>query len=452
MPEEPKIKRGKILRNRYDTSSHSGNDMEEYVNTITDPGYPFTLAEFEIEEALDYIRLTKQNGDYIPENWRLFQRKYSRNRGFTFGELMQEIRAEREAKNEDQSEGSEQETETSAIQRSHASSPEQALNGKQKTDHRSVTQFSQTDNLLFLSSPDDREEIAADHAAEQIMQDLRPAEEMMKRPEEKAPDKTMGKRTEGGTLDAETTARVKNLQGKGSPLPDRTRAAMEQSFGTDFGNVRVHTGPEAESLSQKMNARAFTYGNNIAFDRNEFNPDTQTGKELLAHELTHTLQQSDLSTGQGFSNKHETVYRESWESASKRAQNLRIKERMAKEQYDRLKTSFREILNNKNIGWNKDIGGPDAIKKAGNAGVFDTKKTDLLIAEWKWIVDHRASRNEKSYRNKTTMLFQSMEGPLTQVRRKREFRGAGTHTFIQLAAPSIIKATYDASDSFLRMS
>jgi Domain of unknown function (DUF4157) len=71
-----------------------------------------------------------------------------------------------------------------------------------------------------------------------------------------------------------------------------TRAEMESAFGENFGDVRVHSGPEAESLSDELGARAATRGRDIYFGTNEYKPGTAEGKQLIAHELTHVVQQS----------------------------------------------------------------------------------------------------------------------------------------------------------------
>ncbi|HYH57463.1 MAG TPA: DUF4157 domain-containing protein [Anseongella sp.] len=80
-------------------------------------------------------------------------------------------------------------------------------------------------------------------------------------------------------------------QGRGKPLPDGARDFMEQRMGADFSQVRIHADPKAEQLSQKLNAQAFTYGSDIYFNRGKFSPQTSGGKRLLAHELTHVIQQ-----------------------------------------------------------------------------------------------------------------------------------------------------------------
>jgi lipoprotein-anchoring transpeptidase ErfK/SrfK len=78
----------------------------------------------------------------------------------------------------------------------------------------------------------------------------------------------------------------------GNPLDVSTRAFMESKFSQNFSNVRVHTNPQAQNSAQRIGAEAFTIGNNIAFAKGKYQPGTHDGKKLLAHELTHTLQQS----------------------------------------------------------------------------------------------------------------------------------------------------------------
>ncbi|MBC7701442.1 DUF4157 domain-containing protein [Aquabacterium sp.] len=82
------------------------------------------------------------------------------------------------------------------------------------------------------------------------------------------------------------------IQGGGSVLPPSTRTFMESRFGQDFSGVRVHDGTQADTLSQQINARAFTVGRDIFFGRSEYAPSSPEGQRLLAHELTHVVQQS----------------------------------------------------------------------------------------------------------------------------------------------------------------
>lgn len=88
---------------------------------------------------------------------------------------------------------------------------------------------------------------------------------------------------------AETSA----LQGGGQPLSAAARAYFEPRFRRDFSQVRVHTGAEASRAAADLRARAFTVGPNIAFDSGEYDPTTARGRHLLAHELTHVVQQTE---------------------------------------------------------------------------------------------------------------------------------------------------------------
>ncbi len=83
-------------------------------------------------------------------------------------------------------------------------------------------------------------------------------------------------------------------RGASSPLPDDVRAYMEPRFGAGFGGVRLHTGAEATQLNREIQARAFTHGRDIYIGEGGLDPASSAGKELLAHELTHVVQQTGV--------------------------------------------------------------------------------------------------------------------------------------------------------------
>lgn len=87
-------------------------------------------------------------------------------------------------------------------------------------------------------------------------------------------------------------------KGKGKPIEAGTRELMEKKFGADFSRVRIHTGQKAQMMSQKIQAKAFTHGYDIFFNKGQYQPETSQGKHLLAHELTHTLQQKGITQKQ----------------------------------------------------------------------------------------------------------------------------------------------------------
>lgn len=80
-------------------------------------------------------------------------------------------------------------------------------------------------------------------------------------------------------------------KGSGSPLPRDTKDQMENSFGADFSNVRLHTDSSAVQMNKDLNAQAFTHGNNIYFNAGKYDTNSSKGTHLLAHELTHVVQQ-----------------------------------------------------------------------------------------------------------------------------------------------------------------
>jgi hypothetical protein len=93
----------------------------------------------------------------------------------------------------------------------------------------------------------------------------------------------------------EVEASIKRARGGGQPLADSIQEPMQQAFGADFSRVKVHTDPRANQLNQSIQARAFTTGQDIFFRQGEYNPQSRKGQELLAHELTHVVQQNSGS-------------------------------------------------------------------------------------------------------------------------------------------------------------
>ncbi|MEM8842782.1 MAG: DUF4157 domain-containing protein [Pseudomonadota bacterium] len=79
--------------------------------------------------------------------------------------------------------------------------------------------------------------------------------------------------------------------GAGQPLPDRARQFFEPRIGADFSNVRIHNGTDAARRASGINAEAFTWGSNIVFNSSRYDPNGEKGRHLLAHELTHVVQQ-----------------------------------------------------------------------------------------------------------------------------------------------------------------
>ena len=93
-------------------------------------------------------------------------------------------------------------------------------------------------------------------------------------------------------MDEETAERINRERSSGQPLGEDIQNQMGAALGYDFSPVRVHTSPEADDLNNQVNAQAFTTGQDIFFQEGAYNPDDSGGKALIAHELTHVIQQS----------------------------------------------------------------------------------------------------------------------------------------------------------------
>ena len=128
-------------------------------------------------------------------------------------------------------------------------------------------------------------ESIADQITPLVQRQVEPEEE-----EELIQIKTVGDVTP--ELTPTISSGIQSLQGGGRPLSGSERSFFEPRFGEDFSNVRVHNNTQAASIAQSVNARAFTHGRNVVFGAGEHSQDTLAGRKLLAHELTHVVQQN----------------------------------------------------------------------------------------------------------------------------------------------------------------
>ncbi len=85
--------------------------------------------------------------------------------------------------------------------------------------------------------------------------------------------------------------RIDMMRGGGRPLPGSVRTFFEQRLGRDFADVRVHAGTAAADIAGALRARAFTIGQDVVFGAGQYAPESPSGRRLVAHELTHVIQQ-----------------------------------------------------------------------------------------------------------------------------------------------------------------
>jgi hypothetical protein len=171
---------------------------------------------------------------------------------------------------------------------------------------------------LSVNQPNDIYEQEADAMANQVTRMIdpaqnetsffKPADNIQRKcqhcdDEEKVHRKenSSGSGQQNGALDSY----VGSLGSSGQSLPENSRRFFEPRFGQDFSNVRIHTDSVAAKSAQSINALAYTTGNNIVFNSGQYAPEIDSGKKLMAHELTHVLQQT--SNGQQIQRKPLTI-------------------------------------------------------------------------------------------------------------------------------------------------
>jgi hypothetical protein len=173
--------------------------------------------------------------------------------------------------------------------------------GTMKSSQREAAE----DDELTMQSWSQREAIEDDEIAAQsgqqreAVEDDELAAQVLEQKEAPEDDDLMMQATpqaevtaEGGVVGGDIESAIQGAMGKGQQLPGDLRTSMEGAFGTDFKGVRLHTDSEANSLNASVSARAFTVGKDIFFRQGEYNPGSPGGREILAHELTHVVQQS----------------------------------------------------------------------------------------------------------------------------------------------------------------
>lgn len=156
---------------------------------------------------------------------------------------------------------------------------------------------------LAIAAPGDKYEQEAEQAATQVVGQISTPQTQQQSVQRQAvPDaeakegqmQLLGQQrsNDSGLASEGVESAIEAARGQGQPLGDEVRGPMEQAFGTDFGRVRVHTDSQSDQLNESVQAQAFTTGQDIFFRQGEYQPASTSGQALLAHELTHVLQQT----------------------------------------------------------------------------------------------------------------------------------------------------------------
>ena len=176
--------------------------------------------------------------------------------------------------------------------------PENSLNTKESASGLTIQR------KLTVGSPNDPLEHQADSVAEQVVRapensfiqrkchECEKENKLQKKPLSDSITPIVQAKSDSQVTASESTATaIQSSSGKGSALDQRTNSFMSSRFGNDFSGVKIHTDSEAVQLNRDLNAKAFTTGSDIYFNEGQYQPQSLDGQKLLAHELTHVVQQ-----------------------------------------------------------------------------------------------------------------------------------------------------------------
>lgn len=152
---------------------------------------------------------------------------------------------------------------------------------------------------LTVGPAGDRYEKEADQVAKKVVRMTEPPVQRVEDREEEIQHEEIQMKParpqvgpEGGHVDTDIEKDIQRARGKGQSLPNEVRSTMEHAFESDFSGVRVHNDTQSTALNENLSARAFTTGQDIFIKQGEYSPDSTQGRELIAHELTHVVQQN----------------------------------------------------------------------------------------------------------------------------------------------------------------
>ena len=171
-------------------------------------------------------------------------------------------------------------------------------------DHRPgnapVTQKKEISNIQRYATPVEEEKLSTNDERMKHDKEIQEKPELQtkcaeceKEEKEKNAPVQMKSNDGGGTASPKLSSKIESSSGKGNKLPQKTLSEMNRSFNADFSKVKIHTDSEAVGMNRELHAQAFTHGSDIYFNTGKFNTDTADGKRLLAHELTHVVQQGN---------------------------------------------------------------------------------------------------------------------------------------------------------------
>ncbi|MBS1603763.1 MAG: DUF4157 domain-containing protein [Bacteroidetes bacterium] len=176
---------------------------------------------------------------------------------------------------------------------------------KKEMDEEPAIQRQEISSIQRLATPEEDENFPTNDQRMRRDRELREKPEVQLKCAHCEEEEKMGVQTKPGSVPGSgsrvasesLTSRIDGSRGKGSPLPADTLSEMQSSFGRDLSGVNIHTDAESVGMNRELGAQAFTHGSDIYFNTGKFNPSSSDGKHLLAHEITHVVQQGAAGRG-----------------------------------------------------------------------------------------------------------------------------------------------------------
>lgn len=171
--------------------------------------------------------------------------------------------------------------------------PEEEIQTKSEEPNQEIDEVVQT--KLTVGQPGDKYEQEADTVAAKVVEQINSPQtnQPVQGKVEPVVKPTVMRQggADGEAVNQDVEQNIQQARGSGQGLAENVRQPMEQAFGADFSSVKVHTNGQADVLNRSLNSRAFATGQDIFFKQGEYQPGSKQGQELLAHELTHVVQQ-----------------------------------------------------------------------------------------------------------------------------------------------------------------
>lgn len=235
---------------------------------------------------------------------------------------------------------------------------------------------------LSVSNPGDPAEREAERVAKQVMR----SPEIKPETESEGSVEVSRKASSGEkAVKGETRDQIESVKSGGEPLSPAARSYFEPRFDRDFSDVRVHTDQQADQAARSIGAEAFTHGSDVVFRSGNYDPDSRQGKKLIAHELTHVVQQTGKRSNevQRQSSPKQKKGKHNKKSGSKQSQQQKGGKK-GQEQYNPPYAPPREVAENGHIpkSFTLDYINAEELQNyvanylqtySGNRGIFDTK-------------------------------------------------------------------------------